>query len=82
MLARASLQDQKSSNREYAWVLKGERSNSRHAFLRGRRISTVGDVSKDGVLAHASWEGSIDGDRFYKLVTEILVGGLLDGCMR
>lgn len=63
----------------YGRSLKGERAFDSCPVSQGKRISTIGALSTEGVIAGMSFEGTLDGNVFLYFLENILVPELKSG---
>ena len=63
----------------YGRSLKGERASGSCPVSQGKRISTIGALSTEGVIAGMSFEGTLDGNVFLYFLENILVPQLKSG---
>ncbi len=65
-------------NRLYGWALSGTTPVIKHN-AHGKRISIVGAIAVDGLRAHMTYTGSMNGDRMVEFVNEHLGPSLQPG---
>lgn len=69
------MQDLRDTQRQYAWVRKGERSSSSQYFVRGQRYTTIGAISCHGMLAARTVQGAATAQDFMDFLMLDLVRG-------
>ena len=62
------LQDNKTTNKAYAWVPIGELSTCTATFIRGVRYTTIGAISCDGLLTDFTFAGAADKETFMSFI--------------
>jgi len=63
----------------YGRSLKGKRAFDSCPVSKGKRISTIGALSTDGLVANMSYEGTLNGTRFLYFLENFLVPQLRSG---
>jgi transposase len=63
----------------YGRSLKGERAYDSCPVSQGKRVSTIGALSTEGLIASMSYEGTLNGDLFLYFLENFLVPQLKSG---
>lgn len=66
-------------SRLYARAPRGKRASDQKPFQRGKRVTLLGALGLEGIVAAMTLEGSVNGEVFLKYVKEILVPSLSPG---
>ena len=65
-------------NTRYGWAAKGQTPVIKHS-AHGKRLSIVGAIATDGLRAHMTYSGTMNGDRMVEFINEHLGPSLRKG---